>query len=181
MRSLYNTLLAIKIATPRRRHATDVKFKRQEEVLLLVSFEIQLTVSRIWNQWVQDDNTERRVGSQRPSITGSREDRHVTRMALSDRVALSRALSQALGSFARQKVFAQTVRRRLPQHELSARRSWLRLPLTLHHRQERLQWCDQRRTWTHEWPGIIFSDESKFSLQHQDSRIRIWWHHGELT
>ncbi|GFT22041.1 uncharacterized protein TNCV_3271061 [Trichonephila clavipes] len=38
---------------------------------------------------------------------------HVTRIALMDRATTSRALSQELGSFARQQVFAQTVRRRL--------------------------------------------------------------------
>ncbi|GFW47457.1 uncharacterized protein TNCV_4537471 [Trichonephila clavipes] len=40
------------------------------------------TVSRIWNRWVQDGNTECCSGSQRPFITNSREDRHVTLMAL---------------------------------------------------------------------------------------------------
>ncbi|GFV22721.1 HTH_Tnp_Tc3_2 domain-containing protein [Trichonephila clavipes] len=36
------------------------------------------TVSKIGNRWAQDGNTERRAGSQRPCITSSREDRHVT-------------------------------------------------------------------------------------------------------
>ncbi|GFT10380.1 HTH_Tnp_Tc3_2 domain-containing protein [Trichonephila clavipes] len=65
------------------------------------------------------------------------------RMVLMDRAATSRAFSQELGSFARQQVSARTVRRRLQKHGLSAWRSWLRLPLTLHHRPKRLQWCDQ--------------------------------------
>ncbi|XP_054710298.1 uncharacterized protein LOC129219995 [Uloborus diversus] len=120
-----------------------------------------MTVSRIWNRWVQDGNTERRAGSQRPPITSSREDRHIIRMALMDRATTSRAVSQETGSFGRQQVSARTVRRRLQQHGLSARRPWLRLPLTLRHRQERLQWCDQRRAWAHEWRDVIFSDESR--------------------
>ncbi|GFV91731.1 hypothetical protein TNCV_4762961 [Trichonephila clavipes] len=41
----------------------------------------------------------------------------------------------------------KTVRRRLQQHGLSARRPQLRLPLTQYHRQESLQWCDERCTW----------------------------------
>ncbi|GFX40211.1 transposable element Tc3 transposase [Trichonephila clavipes] len=65
-----------------------------------------MTVSRIWNRWFQDGNTEYRAGSQRPPIASSREDRHVTRMALMDREATSRALSQELGSFARQQMSA---------------------------------------------------------------------------
>ncbi|GFW54352.1 putative DD41D transposase [Trichonephila clavipes] len=42
------------------------------EVLLDVSFEIQLAVCRIWNRWVLDGNMERCAESQRPSITSSR-------------------------------------------------------------------------------------------------------------
>ncbi|GFY28102.1 uncharacterized protein TNCV_4394361 [Trichonephila clavipes] len=49
------------------------------------------------NLGVQDGNTERRAGSQRPPITNSREDRNVTRMTLMDREAASRALSQESG------------------------------------------------------------------------------------
>ncbi|GFW92349.1 HTH_Tnp_Tc3_2 domain-containing protein [Trichonephila clavipes] len=69
-----------------------------------------MTVNRIWNRWLQDGNTERRAGSQRPPITSSREGRHVTRIALMDRTATSRALSQELGSFAKQQISAQTIR-----------------------------------------------------------------------
>ncbi|GFV76118.1 HTH_Tnp_Tc3_2 domain-containing protein [Trichonephila clavipes] len=43
-----------------------------------------MTVSRIWNRWVQDGNTKSRAASQRPPITNSREDRHVTHMTLMD-------------------------------------------------------------------------------------------------
>ncbi|GFU66384.1 HTH_Tnp_Tc3_2 domain-containing protein [Trichonephila clavipes] len=110
-----------------------------------------MTVSKIWNRWFQDGITEHSAGSQPPSITSHQEDRYVTCMALMGRAAMSRALSQELGSFARQQVSARTVRRHLQQHGHSARKPWLRLPLTLHPRQERLQWCDQQRNWAYEW------------------------------
>ncbi|GFS94237.1 hypothetical protein TNCV_2013271 [Trichonephila clavipes] len=48
-----------------------------------------MTVRRIWNQRVQNDNTECYAGSQRSPITSSREDRHVTCMAIMDLVAPS--------------------------------------------------------------------------------------------
>ncbi|GFV20441.1 transposable element Tcb2 transposase [Trichonephila clavipes] len=51
-----------------------------------------MTVSRIWNRWFQDGNTERRAGSQRPPITSIREDRHFTLMVLMNRAVTSRAL-----------------------------------------------------------------------------------------
>ncbi|GFV92348.1 hypothetical protein TNCV_3949581 [Trichonephila clavipes] len=59
-----------------------------------------------------EGNAERRAGSQRPPITNSREDRHVTHMALMDREATLRALSWESGSFAGQQVTARIVRRR---------------------------------------------------------------------
>ena len=57
-----------------------------------------------------------------------------------DRIVTSWNLSQEMDSFARQQVSAWTVRQRLQQHGLLARRSWHLLFLTLHHRQERFQW-----------------------------------------
>lgn len=45
------------------------------------------------------------------------------------------AHSQEIESFLIQQVSDQTVRRRLQQYNMSARRPWLRLLLTVHHRQ----------------------------------------------
>ncbi|UYV71179.1 K02A2.6-like [Cordylochernes scorpioides] len=76
-----------------------------------------MTVSRIWNRWVQDDHTERHTGSQRPAISNSREDLHVACMALVDRIARSRALSQEMESCA-SKVSKRLIRRRFQQHRM---------------------------------------------------------------
>ncbi|GFY25133.1 HTH_Tnp_Tc3_2 domain-containing protein [Trichonephila clavipes] len=62
-----------------------------------------MTVSKIWNRWVQDGNTERRAGS---TSTYHKQPS----MVLMDRAATSRALSQELESFARQQVSARKVR-----------------------------------------------------------------------
>ncbi|GFY08189.1 HTH_Tnp_Tc3_2 domain-containing protein [Trichonephila clavipes] len=72
--------------------------------------------------------TVHRAGSQRPCITSSRKDRHVTRMVLIDRAATSRALSEEFGTLARQQVSTRTVRRRLQQHGLPAREPCLLYP-----------------------------------------------------
>ncbi|GFV75846.1 uncharacterized protein TNCV_1757741 [Trichonephila clavipes] len=53
-----------------------------------------MTINRIWNRWVQNDNTERHAGSQRHLITGSRECRHVIHMALMDHSATSQEYLQ---------------------------------------------------------------------------------------
>ncbi|GFT57049.1 transposable element Tcb1 transposase [Trichonephila clavipes] len=45
---------------------------------------------------------------------------------------------------------ARTIRRRVQQRGLSARRSLLGLPLTQNHRLLRHQWCDERTMWAAE-------------------------------
>ncbi|GFW57170.1 transposable element Tcb1 transposase [Trichonephila clavipes] len=74
---------------------------------------------------------------------------------------------------------ARTIRRRLQQSGLSARRPLLGLPLTQNHRRLHRQWCDERRMWAGEWNEVVFTDESCISLQHHDGRIRVWRHRGE--
>ncbi|GFS60432.1 transposable element Tcb1 transposase [Trichonephila clavipes] len=60
-----------------------------------------------------------------------------------------------------------------------AKRPLLRLPLTGNHKCLCRQWCDERLTWTKERNDIVFTDESRFCLQHHDVRIRVWRHRGE--
>ncbi|GFU19114.1 transposable element Tcb1 transposase [Trichonephila clavipes] len=74
---------------------------------------------------------------------------------------------------------ARTIRRRLQQSGLSARRQLLGLPLTQNHRRLRQQWCDERRMWVAEWNEVVFTDESRICLQHHDGRIRVWRHREE--
>ncbi|GFX23658.1 hypothetical protein TNCV_3596001 [Trichonephila clavipes] len=52
-------------------------------------------------------------------------------------------------------------------------------PLTQSHRRLRRQWYDERRMWVSEWNEVVFTDESRIYLQHQDVRIRVWRHRGE--
>ncbi|GFW10897.1 transposable element Tcb1 transposase [Trichonephila clavipes] len=73
----------------------------------------------------------------------------------------------------------RTIRRRLQQSGLSARRPLLGLPLTQNHRRLRRQRCDERRMWVAEWNKVVFTDESRICLQHHDGRIRVRRHHGE--
>ncbi|GFY08451.1 transposable element Tcb1 transposase [Trichonephila clavipes] len=76
-------------------------------------------------------------------------------------------------------VSARTIRCRLQQSGLSARRPLLGLPLTQNHRRLRRQWCDERRMWVAEWNEVVFTDELRLCLQHHDGRIQRWRHRGE--
>ena len=51
-------------------------------------------------------------------LINTQEDEHLTRMTLMDRTDKSRVVSQEMGSFGKQQVSEQTVRRHLQQHGL---------------------------------------------------------------
>ena len=43
----------------------------------------------------------------------------------------------------------------------------------------RLEWCKERRAWDEEWKKVVFSDESRFCLFHNDGREGVWRKVGE--
>ena len=47
--------------------------------------------------------------------------------------------------------------------------------LTPENRQQRVNWCNTHSDWTlADWKAVLFSDESRATLDGQDGRIRIW-------
>ncbi|GFW44286.1 transposable element Tcb1 transposase [Trichonephila clavipes] len=126
------------------------------------------TVMRICDRWMQEGTTDRRGP---PQCTTSREDRKIVRMAVTDRSVTSRTIAQHIESVTHHSVSAHTIRRRLQQSGLSARRPLLGLPLTQNHKRLRRQWCDERRMWVTEWNEVVFTDESRICLQHHDGRV----------
>ncbi|GFX84827.1 transposable element Tc1 transposase [Trichonephila clavipes] len=139
----------------------------------------QTTVMRICGRWMQEGITDRRGRSHPPQCTTSREDRQIGRMAVTDRSVTSQIVAQHIESVTHHSVSARTIRRRLQQSGLSARRPLLGLPLTQNHRRRRHQWCDERRMWAEEWNEVVFTDESRICLQDHDGRIRVRRHRGE--
>ncbi|GFU23269.1 transposable element Tcb1 transposase [Trichonephila clavipes] len=84
---------------------------------------------------------------------------------------LSRQLSSATGT----TVSRQTVYRRLGHIGLYARRPVRCVPLTATHCRLRLTWSREHALWTpQQWSCVMFSDESRFSLQSDSRRTLIW-------
>ena len=53
------------------------------------------------------------------------------------------------------------------------------VPLNAQHRRARRQWAVEHCEWGHgEWSSVLFSDESRFSLQSDNRRILIWRERG---
>ncbi|UYV61548.1 PREP [Cordylochernes scorpioides] len=86
-------------------------------------------------------------------------------------IQLSNELSSATGT----RISRQTVYRRLHEGALYARRPMVCIPLSSAHRRARLNWCLEHHAWTHDqWANVLFSDESRFSLNTDYRRVFIW-------
>lgn len=108
-------------------------------------------VQRVCSEWFEEGRTTRRERSGRPTLTNSRDDRHLLRKSLSDRSAPSSALVQQWRTVTRYSMYSATVRCCLLQYGLHARHALQRLPWTIQHKTARLQWCIERSDWKEEW------------------------------
>ncbi|GFU34979.1 transposable element Tcb1 transposase [Trichonephila clavipes] len=126
-----------------------------------------------------EGTTDRRGRSQPSLCTTSREDGQIVCMAVTNHSVTSRTVSQHIESVTHLSVSARTIRRRLQQSGLSARRQLLGLPLTQNHKRLGRQWCEERRMRASEWNEVVFIDESRICLQHHDGRIPVWRHREE--
>ena len=74
------------------------------------------------------------------------------------------------------RISTQTVRNRLYEFGLSARRPAVRVPLTRQHVQGRLDFARTHVRWTiRDWtPVLFFIDESRFCLDFTDKRQFVW-------
>ncbi|GFS96680.1 transposable element Tcb1 transposase [Trichonephila clavipes] len=80
-------------------------------------------------------------------------------MAVTDRSVTSRTVAQNIESVTHYSVSARTIRHRLQQSGLSARRPLFGLPLTQNHRRLQRQLCDERRMRMAKWNEVVFTDE----------------------
>ena len=136
-------------------------------------------VSRMWQQFVEAENVSRRPGQGRPRVTTQREDRYLTIRARRNRLRTARPLASDLTASTGTVVSRQTVYRRLQQGGLYCRRPAVCVPLTRDQKRRRREWSQQHVNWTDEqWTNVLFTDESRFCLQSDSRRIRIWRESG---
>ncbi|GFV72054.1 transposable element Tcb2 transposase [Trichonephila clavipes] len=77
-------------------------------------------------------------------------------------------------------VSSRTIRRHLAEEHLGSWCPLCVLPLTNTHRRLHLEWCCTRGNWTAAgWNQVIFSDESRFSLNIDGNHVRVWRPRGE--
>ena len=115
-----------------------------------------------------------------PRSTTNREDRYITNTALRQRTTTARRLRDNLRTATGTRVSDQTIRNRLRANNLRCRRQAVRPPLLPRHRTARSHWCTLHLRWQRvQWGRVMFTDESRFSIQFNDGRIRVYRRPGE--
>lgn len=132
-------------------------------------------IHEIRRRHTQSGSFEDRPRSGRPRVTSRRQDRYIVLTHLRNRFRpANTTASVTIGTHGR-PISGDTVRRRLRQNQLNARRPFRAPILTERNRANRLQWAQNHLRWTRQrWGSVLFSDESRFCCSVADGRRRVW-------
>lgn len=122
----------------------------------------------------------RRPGSGRIRCTSARDDRFIILEVLRNRfltaVEIRRRLQVARGVV----VSERTIRRRMEERDIRAKRPARGPELERHHRVARLRFAREHVNWTlDQWSKVLFSDECRVALRAPDGRERVYRRRGE--
>ncbi|GFR73389.1 transposable element Tcb1 transposase [Elysia marginata] len=96
------------------------------------------------------------------------------------RCLLASASSRQTSGINNQRTSAKTVKRRLSTSGLRARRPYIGPILIQRHRHQRMLWAQEHAVWDRIlWRSVVFSDESRFCIDHADGRVRVLRRSGE--
>ncbi len=128
------------------------------------------TISQLQRHFREFGSTSNRPQNRRPA-----QDLHIQHLPLQNCLRpATRTAAATIGSH-NQRMSAQTFRNRLSEAHLHARHPHRGLDLTAVHRRNRLEWANAHIRWRLSlWRGVLFTDESLFSLYRADGRQRVW-------
>ena len=140
----------------------------------------QSCIRNIWRRFQDTQSYSRRPGSGRRRSTSERDDRYLRIVARRNPFHSARRVNSQFRQATGIVLSAQTVRNRLHDIGLHARRPHVVPAMTADHRRLRLQWATEHRRWTvNEWSRVLFTDESRFVVDHHDGGIRVWREVGQ--
>ncbi|GFS11024.1 transposable element Tc1 transposase [Elysia marginata] len=112
--------------------------------------------------------------------TTQRQDRNLVINHMNNRFLSASASSRQTRGRNNQRISANTVRRRLSTSGLRARQPYIGPILTQRHRHQRTLWALEHAAWDrNQLRSVVFSDESRFCIDHGHGRVRVWRTSGE--
>uniref|UniRef100_A0A1A8PPR2 Tc1-like transposase DDE domain-containing protein n=1 Tax=Nothobranchius rachovii TaxID=451742 RepID=A0A1A8PPR2_9TELE len=138
------------------------------------------TISRLQRHFREYGSTSNRPHNHRQRVTTPAQDLHIQQVHLQDCLRPATQTAAETIGLHNQTISAQTVRNHLREAQLHARRPHRALDLTPARRRNRLEWANAHIRWRlARWRGVLFMDESRFTLFRADGRQRMWRHVGE--
>ncbi|UYV64060.1 hypothetical protein LAZ67_2006425 [Cordylochernes scorpioides] len=132
-------------------------------------------VSRLWKKCLTTANVARTPGQGRPRVTTLNQDRYLSLLVRRNRRMIASQLRSDLNAATGVFVSTDTIRRRLHKKGLYSRRPIICVPLTPPQKRARKLWCRQHVAWNpDEWKRVMFTDESRFSLNSDSRRVFVW-------
>lgn len=137
-------------------------------------------IARLWTRFQETGLYSRRPGQGRGRITSDREDRYLRRLARTGRQSTARRLQMTFQEHEGRRLSTQTVRNRLHEGRMRSRQPATGPVLTVQHRVARLEFAREHQNWgLANWRGVLFTDESRFTVSTCDRRVRVWRVPGE--
>ncbi|MHB9339450.1 IS630 family transposase [Fusobacterium pseudoperiodonticum] len=181
-------MIVISLCECVRRHLTDVEVARvvqmSEEGMTYRQIGDSLgvsssVVSRAIQRYREHGVYSSRHGGGRRRATTPREDRHLHTLVARQPFLTARRLRSEFQNASGVRVSVQTVRNRLHEDGLNARRPATCPVLTAAHRVHRLDFAHRHVGWTlDQWSNVLFTDESRFRVDGNDRRVRVWRRRG---
>ncbi|UYV65665.1 hypothetical protein LAZ67_3005028 [Cordylochernes scorpioides] len=131
--------------------------------------------SRLWKKFQTTANVARTPGQGRPRVTTLNQDRYLSLLVRRNRRMTASQLRSDLNAATGVLASTDTIRRRLHKKGLYARRPIICVPLTPPQKRARKLWCRQHVAWNpDEWRRVMFTDESRCSLNSDSRRVFVW-------
>uniref|UniRef100_A0A3B3QJ77 Transposase Tc1-like domain-containing protein n=1 Tax=Paramormyrops kingsleyae TaxID=1676925 RepID=A0A3B3QJ77_9TELE len=140
----------------------------------------QSVIRRLQQRYRETGRVTERHRSGCPLATFHTDERFIVNGALRNRMMNATQLQAHLREVRGTHVSRQTIRKRLHQRGLRARRP-ARVPdHTTRHKRHHPAWTREHLSWTRDqWASVLFSHESRFMLSRKNGRQRCWRCQGE--
>ena len=155
--------------------------QRQQQVARHFSVHVS-TIEHLVRRLRETGPVADRPRSGRPRMTSQRQDRAIPLAHLRNRhLTATETAVNTVGSYNR-RIHPKTIRNRLREFGLRARRPNVGLPLNRARCERRMAWVTAqapRLFPMRQWRCVFFTDESRFTLFRADGRRRLYQRHGE--